>query len=311
MSLDIVYVGESSFAELPPMAPQIDDYGLDTLTRRYSGKNLALDYFLSTWLDGGGEPLLRADYQYSGMYAVGRPDVSRGRAYSEVSVKFVGKISNAEPLVKITDNFREDTAQVQGGTGTEPNHVFGVIADYRANTTTYEYCSRTRPAAPRYTDGASGNEVAISSIGTGSDGIINTATPHGLVVGQAILFEGITGGTPALNGANVVKAVTDTDTFTIETSVSVAGTGGTVGPASRGIEIIRARGQINIATTLYGANNVAIIPVQQLSSFERQQNGNWWECKESWEWALTPGVLYDDPSSDPDFVIVQIAPVIP
>jgi len=303
----ICYVSDDQFEfiEIDHSEPSINQYGLDTLTRTYEGRNSLLDAFLATWNEVNGTPRNVPDWQYPGMVSVELPSISRGAAFSTVAIKFTGKISNAEPLVTIKDSFREDTAQVQGGTGTTPNVVFPVMIDFRAPTTSYEYFAASRPATTRYSDGATGNAVAIDTVATGADGIINTVSAHGFTAGQAIIFAGVTGTTPDINGNSVVKTVTDDDTFTIETNVTVGGTGGTVSNSARGIEIVRARGTVEIATVLYGAENVAIIPVQKLGAFEREQIGTWWRCTETWEWTLTPNVLYVDDAAEVGFVIVN------
>lgn len=77
-----------------------------------------------------------------------------------------------------------------------------------------------------------GLTVNISTIGTGSPGIINTVTPHGLTNGQTVTIAAVVGGTPVINGNHIVT-VTDTDTFTIPVNITVAGTGGTVSGPER------------------------------------------------------------------------------
>lgn len=306
----LIYSSYLDFTEIDHSEPTVDDYGLDSMTRTYAGMTSLLPVFLSRWNTPAGVPLNVVDWQFPGMASVGKPSINRGRGFSQVTVKFVGKISNAEPLVTIKDGWKEDMDQVQAGTDTTPNVIFGAIADYRTNTTTYEYCASSRPSVPRYSGpGASGSSVNISSVSSGADTTINTASAHGFTVAQAVIIAGTSGLTPDINGTKYVKAVTDSDTFTIDDSTTgSSGAAGTVSPASRGISIIRVRGQATVSSALYPAKLVAIIPVQRLESFTREQEGLWYRCAETWSWALTPDVNYTDDASETGFLLVRVGP---
>ena len=72
--------------------------------------------------------------------------------------------------------------------------------------------------------------VGITSASVANPTVITTAT-HGLTTGDTVIITGITGSTPAINGAYVVT-VLSTTTFTIPVNVTVAGTGGSVGASA-------------------------------------------------------------------------------
>jgi hypothetical protein len=65
----------------------------------------------------------------------------------------------------------------------------------------------------------------ITGSGVANPGIITTATPHGLITGDAVTIYGHTGSTPSINAAYTVT-VTSPTTFTIPVNVTGAGTGG-------------------------------------------------------------------------------------
>lgn len=295
---NLIYSSFLDYEEIDHSEPSIDDYGLDTMTRTYSGMTSMLGPFLGRWNSPAGVPLNTPDVQFPGMVAVGKPSIGRGRGFSTVTVNFTGKISNKEPLVSIKDTWTENTAQITGSTGStgdaNADFLFPISIDFFAGGATYEYCSATRPTSPRYDGGASLNSIAITTVGDGADGIINTATAHGLSVGDYIVFSGVTGTTPDINDINIVKAVTDTDTFTIETAVTVGGTGGTVTPLDKVWAITRIRGQAYLDSTWYPARLGFATFDQNMTAFTREQEGVWWKCSETWEWKITNA--FDTPS---------------
>lgn len=283
------------FEEIDHSEPSIDHYGLDTFTRTFEGRNSLLNAFLATWLSPAGVPLNTADTEYAGMYCIAATP-SRARAFSQVQVKFTGKISGAEPLPTIKDTWTENTAQLIGGTddaAVVPDFLFPISVDYFTGGTSYEYYAAARPSEPRYPSGASTGSIAISTVTTGADGIINTATAHGLSVGDYIVFAGVTGTTPDINDVNIVKAVTDSDTFTIETNVTVGGTGGTVTPLEKVWSVTRVRGQTLVDGLWYPALQAYATFDQDMTQFTREQVGLWWKCNETWEWKVS--TAFTDP----------------
>ena len=289
----LIYSGLCPFTETEHSEPKIDDYGLDTMTRSYVGANALLDDFLATWNAADGTPLLRADYQYPKMYATGKPSVGRGRGFSTVSIEFRGKVSGAEPLVSVKGSVSENTVQAVGtNTDPDPDVSFPIIIDYLAGGTSYEYYlpdGDSELDAPRYSGGASLKAITISTIATGTDGIINTATPHGLSAGDYIVFASVPATVvPDINDVNIVKAVTDSDTFTIETEITTGGSGGTVTLLSDVFQILRVRGSVTVSDVVYQATTAALTFDQQLTEYSQEKIGLWWKCSERWEWRVAP-----------------------
>ncbi len=70
--------------------------------------------------------------------------------------------------------------------------------------------------------------INISSTTIGNPPAINTATAHGLSVGDAVRIAGVTGGSPSINGDYVVSAVPTTTSFQVELNLTAAGSGGTI-----------------------------------------------------------------------------------
>ena len=69
--------------------------------------------------------------------------------------------------------------------------------------------------------------VTISSINTGTPCTVNTATVHGLKVGDTVTISNVTGGTfsSAINESHVVSAIVDADSFRVAVDCTVAPTG--------------------------------------------------------------------------------------
>ncbi|MEQ1861612.1 MAG: peptidylprolyl isomerase [Chthoniobacteraceae bacterium] len=87
------------------------------------------------------------------------------------------------------------------------------------------------------TEGTPAASVAITSITagtptTGNPGHdntnIQTATPHGLVTGDQVIFSNVTGNDPVLSAITHSVGVIDATTFTIPVTLTTAGTGGRV-----------------------------------------------------------------------------------
>jgi hypothetical protein len=70
--------------------------------------------------------------------------------------------------------------------------------------------------------------TVITSASVANPTVVTTAAPHGLRAGDAVTIAGMAGGTPSLNGAQTVLAVTSPTTFLVNVNVTVQGTGGTV-----------------------------------------------------------------------------------
>lgn len=73
------------------------------------------------------------------------------------------------------------------------------------------------------------NNVVISTSSVAASTTITTATAHGLATGNRVIIRGHTGSTPSINDAVYTVTVLTATTFTIPVTVTVAGTGGTLG----------------------------------------------------------------------------------
>lgn len=286
---DTVYSDTLDFIEINPTTPSIDDYALDDLTRIYEGRNSLLDAFLATWVTGAGVPKLTIDLQYPGMAAVGRPSVTRGRTFSQVAVKFTGKISDAEPLTTMTPDIKSGTIQVEGVTSSSPPVPGTAVATYLAESRSYHYFSKTLPTTPRYPNGGYGSFAFIATITAGAHGQITTSTPTNYTVGQTVYIQNVSGGITDINGFQVVDSIIDSLNFTIIATVGTGGSGGSasVQPAAGGITITALRGSVALSSGVYPITSVSSLPpaVATLMSWPRITKGIWYDCTENWEWA--------------------------
>lgn len=73
------------------------------------------------------------------------------------------------------------------------------------------------------------NNVVISTSSVAASTTITTATNHGLATGNKIIIRNHAGSTPSLNDTVYTVTVTGATTFTIPVTVTVGGTGGTIG----------------------------------------------------------------------------------
>ncbi len=149
----LLYQGDSTFQESESARAVIDDYGLDELTRTFTGRPSLVDEFIRRYPPGTPDtafPTLSwMPPRNPGMTRIGAPAIDKARAWTSVTFQLAGKmgVTPSEPLTRKVDSWQEDTVQLQTVT-------VQVIVDYKAPTTTYEWCSQTRPEQPRYANGA-------------------------------------------------------------------------------------------------------------------------------------------------------------
>lgn len=165
----LVYRGNvTSLQQLEGSTLMIDDYGLDEETVSFGGVPTLLKDFLLRYPPGTPDSqFIREPGMPSrnpGMFVVGRPNVTVGRAFAIATFKLVGKAGEtpAPPLVRQRDSWREDT--IQGQSAPLPLTIVQLIFDYRALSTTYEYSSMTRPDAPQYENGVRATGLGIQII---------------------------------------------------------------------------------------------------------------------------------------------------
>lgn len=89
------------------------------------------------------------------------------------------------------------------------------------------------------------NNKAITSSSMASPTVI-TATAHGLETGNRIVIRGHTGSTPSINGTVYTVTKITADTFNINETVTIAGTGGTIGifPSPNSSQLLYVDGYI-------------------------------------------------------------------
>lgn len=166
----LTYVGIIAFKQLEGATLNVDDYGLDELTLSFGGPLPLLDEFLLRYPPGTSDAELPWEVgmpqRNPGMSIIGAPNVVEGRAFGIVTYKLVGKAGQtpSEPLVRQSDSWREDTIQGQAVPPAAPTTIVQLIFDYRGLTTTYEYCSNSRPDAPRFANGARTTQLGIEII---------------------------------------------------------------------------------------------------------------------------------------------------
>jgi hypothetical protein len=73
------------------------------------------------------------------------------------------------------------------------------------------------------------NNVVINTSSVAGATVITTATPHKLTTGNKVVIKNHTGSTPSINNTSYTVTVLNSTQFTIPVTVTVAGTGGTIG----------------------------------------------------------------------------------
>ena len=100
--------------------------------------------------------------------------------------------------------------------------------------------------------------TAITSASVANPTVVTTTAPHGLRAGDPVTIAGMAGGTPSLNGAQTVLAVTSPTTFLVNVNVTVQGTGGTVTVVADTVRRTLARGLALVGKQSSRAKYVAL-----------------------------------------------------
>jgi len=144
-----------TFVEQPGAQLTIDAWGLDSITRKYSGKVANIPDFIATLRKNRNKP----DSEYNAL-TLTNYTISKGRAWAEVDVNYKGTFDGKLPApiidgggmttqaVQLTykDTEIEQLTTALNITYTKPSCSF----TYKAASATIRYVTRNRPSAAAY-----------------------------------------------------------------------------------------------------------------------------------------------------------------
>lgn len=206
--MSVVFAGDTEWEEQPDWSLTVDDYGVDTLSRPYSGNAELLADFLKQYPKGSRDPvydqLKRTGYSASGH-----------RSFPTVTLQYKGIFADDLPDVKRGGGWRRQTAtltmQDDSTDAARADSATTCTIAYYAPVTRFRYVTRKQPTKQKYAGQLLQTDAAweiVEIIGAGLTQFYE-ARPPLWVAGI------VTGGTIRPGHFNYVRAV-GTTIFNIE-----------------------------------------------------------------------------------------------
>lgn len=177
----VEYVGNCEWEESADYVLDLDEYGMDTLTRTYQGRRDKLGEFLRSF------QIHTPDYEYPQLTYTSRR-VMVGKAFASVTLTFAGLFDDVLPPVVVEGGFRPQELSIQK---TDSNET--LVLSYNAPFTTYKYVARRKPKRQRFPHQLENTALGFHILSRrGSRGAVRIADAIGGVPGLMLATSKIT-----------------------------------------------------------------------------------------------------------------------